>query len=133
MIPRRKCLICALPKRANPGLNGPRYTRSKKTVSVDIQGLAKEWSLGWANPASSLPLAAGRGFTQPRAHLLAHLCISKRVAKSGPFEVAARNPITFKASQRISRVESSNHELSKTLKLDIHELTASSTDKFHKE
>ena len=97
-----------------------------------VQGSAKRWALGCVNPASRFHLATGHEFTQPRAHLLVHLCISKRVAKSGPFEVAARNPITFKALQRISRVESSNHELSKTLKLDIHELTASSMEKFQK-
>ena len=38
----------------------------------------ERWSirrvLGCVNPASWLPLAAGCEFTQPRAHLIAHLC-----------------------------------------------------------
>ena len=34
------------------------------------------WFLGCLNPASWLPLAAGREFTQPRAHSFAQLCIA---------------------------------------------------------
>ena len=39
-----------------------------------LQGSAKEWSLGCANPASWLPLAAEGEFTQPRDHSFAQLC-----------------------------------------------------------
>ena len=39
-----------------------------------VQGWAKEWFLGCVNPASWLPLVAGRKFTQPGAHLIAQLC-----------------------------------------------------------
>ena len=42
--------------------------------SGNIQGSAKEWSLGCVIPASWLPLAAGARFTQPRDHSLANPC-----------------------------------------------------------
>ena len=35
-------------------------------LSYTVQGSAKEWFLGCVNPASGLPLAVGREFTQPR-------------------------------------------------------------------
>ena len=35
---------------------------------------AKEWSLGCVNPASSLPMAAGRKFTQPWDHSFPQPC-----------------------------------------------------------
>ena len=44
-------------------------------VGREVQGWAKEWSKGCVNPASGLPLATGREFTQPRDHLLADPCI----------------------------------------------------------
>ena len=40
----------------------------------ELQGSAKEWSLGCVIPASWLPLAAGARFTQPRDHCLADPC-----------------------------------------------------------
>ena len=41
---------------------------------IEVEGSAKRRALGCAKPASWLPLAVGRELTQPRAHLLAHLC-----------------------------------------------------------
>ena len=35
----------------------------------DVQRWVMRWTLGCVNPASWLPLATGREFTQPRAHL----------------------------------------------------------------
>ena len=40
----------------------------------DVQRWAIRWVLGCVNPASGLPLAAGREVTQPRAYLVAQLC-----------------------------------------------------------
>ena len=41
----------------------------------DVQGWAKEWTLGCVIPASWPPLAAGgASFSQPKAHSLAHPC-----------------------------------------------------------
>ena len=45
--------------------------------------MAIRWALGCVNPASWLPLAAGREFTQPRDHLMAHLCASIQDGKCG--------------------------------------------------
>ena len=44
------------------------------TPHYQLQGWAKEWSLGCMIPASWLPLAAGRQFTQPRNHSVARPC-----------------------------------------------------------
>ena len=44
------------------------------TFSQTVQWSAKRWALGCMNPAFWLPLAAGREFTQPRAHLLVDPC-----------------------------------------------------------
>ena len=41
------------------------------TILLIVQGSAVRWPLGCVNPASSLPLAAGRDFTQPRHHSFA--------------------------------------------------------------
>ena len=41
----------------------------------NIKNWAKQWSLGWVNPASWLPLAAGGEYTQPRDHSFAQPCI----------------------------------------------------------
>ena len=41
------------------------------TAVLNIQGSAKRWALGCVIPASWVPLAAEREFTQPRVHLLA--------------------------------------------------------------
>ena len=41
------------------------------SVDLSIQRSAKRWALGCVNPTSWLPLATGREFTQPRAHLIA--------------------------------------------------------------
>ena len=35
----------------------------------DVQRWVIRWALGCVNPTSGLPLATGREFTQPRAHL----------------------------------------------------------------
>ena len=40
---------------------------------VNVQGWAKEWSLGCVNPASWLPLYAWCEFTQPRHPFFAQL------------------------------------------------------------
>ena len=40
----------------------------------NVQGWAKEWSLGCVNLASLLPLVAGHEFTQPRDHSFAQPC-----------------------------------------------------------
>ena len=45
-------------------------------LNTGVQGSAKRWALGCANPASWLPLTEGRKFTQPRANLLADPCTS---------------------------------------------------------
>ena len=39
------------------------------TARYYIQGSAKRWALGCMNPASWLPMAMGREFTQPRDYL----------------------------------------------------------------
>ena len=39
-----------------------------KVESGQVQGPAKEWSLGCVIPASLLPLTAGARFTTPRDH-----------------------------------------------------------------
>ena len=50
-------------------------TRSEEVLRVsDVQGSAKRWTLVCVIPASWLPLAVGREFTQPRTHLMAQLC-----------------------------------------------------------
>ena len=54
-------------KSAEQAANGP-------IRMLQVQGWAKEWALGCANPASWLSPAAGGEFTQPRAHSFAHLC-----------------------------------------------------------
>ena len=43
--------------------------------NIYIQRWAIWWALGCVKPASWLPLAAGREFTQPRACLIAQLCM----------------------------------------------------------
>ena len=48
---------------------------SYKRIKIEIlQGWAKKWFLGCVNPASWLPLAARREFTQHRDHSFAHSC-----------------------------------------------------------
>ena len=47
----------------------------------ELQGSAKEWSLGCVIPASRLPLAAGERFTQPRDHLFRPAALYGSVAR----------------------------------------------------
>ena len=42
--------------------------------SSHVQGWAKEWSLGCVNLRPTARGSPEEGFTQPRAHLIAHLC-----------------------------------------------------------
>ena len=51
---------------------------NKGLQSPMVRGWAKEWSLGCVNPASWLPLAAGREFPQPGDHSFAQPCIGNR-------------------------------------------------------
>ena len=46
-------------------------------INNGIQRWAVRWALGCMNSAYWLPLAVKREFTQPRAHLIAQLCIAK--------------------------------------------------------
>ena len=55
-------------------------------ISKYVQGWAKEGSLGCVNPASCLPLAAEREFTQPREHSFAQSCMRTRAY---PFHVSS--------------------------------------------
>ena len=52
----------------------PRFPQPFNTFAFDVQGSAKEWSLGCVIPASRPPLSAGARFTQPRDHSLANPC-----------------------------------------------------------
>ena len=52
--------------------------QSMKEIKIgqetNLQGWAKEWTLGCVNPASKLPLAAGGELTQPGAYSFAQPC-----------------------------------------------------------
>ena len=43
-------------------------------IAFYIQGWAKEWSLGCVNSRPAARESLEAGFTQPRAHLIAHMC-----------------------------------------------------------
>ena len=50
------------------------YLHRQARGKVYLQRWAIRWSLGCVNPASWIPLDAGREFTEPRAHHIGQLC-----------------------------------------------------------
>ena len=62
----------------------------KQHIALYTQRLAIRWVISCVNPASWLPLATKREFTQPRAHLLAQLCTRfnvKAMTNIGPVSI----------------------------------------------
>ena len=71
------------------------FVYSAKYKHYLLQESVRKWSLGCVNPASSLPLAAGHEFTQPRAHSFALPCTGSHRTSVSRFWESSTNVASF--------------------------------------
>ena len=83
--------------------NGRHFPQAGRRI---LQSWAKEWSLGCVNPASRLPLAAGRKFTQPRSHSFAQPCTYNAICVPRAPDISIRVKIEASASRLWTRTRS---------------------------